>query len=78
MYVAVTVTTCQRDACQHQGYTSEHHGGDALAENQDAEHDRNDGQQVGHCRGDGRALSVPAPSEGPYLGYCDAYVGMVY
>jgi hypothetical protein len=58
MYAAVTVAACQRDACQHQGYTSEHYGGDALAENQDAEHDRNDGQQVGGCRSEGHALRM--------------------
>jgi Phage integrase, N-terminal SAM-like domain len=42
---------------QNQCDTAKHHHSDALIEDQDAEYDRDDRQQVGHCRGDGCSLA---------------------
>jgi hypothetical protein len=47
----------KRDSGQDQCYAREHHCGDVLAEDQDAEHDRDHRQEVGHRRCDGRALA---------------------
>jgi len=52
------VTAGERDTGQDQRYARDHHRGDVLAEDQDAEHDRDHGQQVGDCGGDGRIPGV--------------------
>jgi hypothetical protein len=77
MDVTVTVTMCQRDADQDQGYTNDHHGCDALVEDQDAGRDGNHRHAVqtillgpgarvpqGLSRVHG-CLSAPAPMLGP-------------
>jgi hypothetical protein len=61
-----SLNPCQRDSSQDQGDASEGDRGDGLVEDQDAEHDGDDGQQVGHGRCGGcsvagaRNCSIPA------------------
>jgi hypothetical protein len=56
MFAVGSAAACQRYPEQHQGDTGKHSHGDGLVKDEDAEDDRDHGQQIGHRRGHGRSL----------------------